>query len=74
MKNIRHILKHGMESTVGVEPLSGVIFGVDVLNRRFGVTLADSHQENIWESNHASPSRAKGHVLISALVWPDPIL
>ena len=33
-----------------------------------GVTLVDSDQENIWKSNHASPFRAKRHVLISALV------
>ena len=74
VKNLRHILKHGVESTFGVEPLSGVVFGVEFLDRRFGVTIADSDQENIWKSNQASPFRAKGHVLISALVWPDPTL
>ena len=40
----------------------------------FGVTLADSDQENIWKSNHASLFRVQGHVLISALVCPDPTL
>ena len=39
---------------------------------RFGVTLTDSDQENIWKSNNASPFRAKGHVLIFALVWALP--
>ena len=29
VKNLRHILKHGVESTFGAEPLSGVVFGVD---------------------------------------------
>ena len=29
VKNSRHILKHGVESTIGVEPLSGVVFAVD---------------------------------------------
>ena len=38
VKNLRHILKHGVESTFGVEPLSGV----DFLEWRFGVTFADS--------------------------------
>ena len=55
-----------MGSTFGVEPLSGVVFGVDFLDRSFQVILADFNQENVWKSNHASPFRAKGHVLISA--------
>ena len=38
VKYLRHILKHGVVSTFGVEPLSGV----DFLEWRFGVTLADS--------------------------------
>ena len=58
----------------GVDLWSGAFEWSGFLEWRFGVTVADSDQENIWKSNHASLFRAKGHVLISALVWPDPIL
>ena len=41
----RHILKHGVESTFGVEPWSGVFFRSGFSEWRFGVTVADSELE-----------------------------
>ena len=40
--NERHILKHGVESTFGVEPWSGVVFWSSFWSREFGVNLADT--------------------------------
>ena len=38
----RHILKHGGESTFGVEPWSGVVFWSGFWSREFGLNLADT--------------------------------